>query len=292
MLALLRAHPAAGAAPPARRRWRLPSLILVGDGVPLRRSCRRASSRARTPGQIFAITEAAQGTRSTTMVAHQQRGRRHRRAATRTSTRSCRASAAAVRARVANTGRIFMRLKPRDERSSTPTRSSQELRPKLARSRASASSCRTRRRSASAAQLTKSQYQFTLQGAGHRRSSTSAAPKLVDAAARSCRASQDVTTRPADQQPAGQRRDRPRPRRGARRHAAADRGRALQRLRRAPGLDDLHAEQPVPGDPGAAARSTSAIPRRSRCSTCDRRAASSCRSSAVATLTQGVGPLT
>ena len=46
--------------------------------------------------------------------------------------------------------------------------------------------------------------------------------------------------------------------------ADADRERALQRLRLAPGLDHLHADQPVLGDPGARCRSTSAIPPRSR----------------------------
>ena len=41
---------------------------------------------------------------------------------------------------------------------------------------------------------------------------------------------------------------------GARRHGGADRERAQQRLRLAPGLDDLHADQSVLGDDGAPAR--------------------------------------
>ena len=47
------------------------------------------------------------------------------------------------------------------------------------------------------------------------------------------------------------------------RHRRPDRERALQRLRLAPGLAHLRADQPVPGDPGGAAASTSAI--RTRC---------------------------
>ena len=64
----------------------------------------------------------------------------------------------------------------------------------------------------------------------------------------------------------------------------ADRELALLRLRRAAGLDDLHADQPVPGHPAAAAASTSATRRRSTCSTCAPRRASWCRSASVASL--------
>ena len=74
---------------------------------------------------------------------------------------------------------------------------------------------------------------------------------------------------------------------------AADRGRALHRLRRAPGLDDLRAEQPVPGDPGAAAASTSATRRRSRLLYVrSASGAASCRSTPSAGSSRAVGPLT
>ena len=61
--------------------------------------------------------------------------------------------------------------------------------------------------------------------------------------------------RPAGRRPAGVRRDRPRHRGPPRHHAGDDRQRALQRLRPAPRLDDLHADQPVPR--GARGRSPS-----------------------------------
>ena len=63
------------------------------------------------------------------------------------------------------------RLKPRDERKLTRRAGDRsELRPKLAADPGHrASTCRIRRRSASAARSAKSLYQFTLQDAGHRR---------------------------------------------------------------------------------------------------------------------------
>ena len=61
-----------------------------------------------------------------------------------------------------------------------------------------------------------------------------------------------------------------RDRRPARRQRRADRERAVRRVRLAAGVDDLHADQPVPGDPGGAA-GVPARPRRARtCSTCAR----------------------
>ena len=53
---------------------------------------------------------------------------------------------------------------------------------------------------------------------------------------------------------AAERGDRPRPRGRARHHDAEDRGRPLHRVRHAPDLDDLRADQPVPGHHGARAR--------------------------------------
>ncbi len=53
--------------------------------------------------------------------------------------------------------------------------------------------------------------------------------------------------RPADQESAGAGGYRPQQGLRAGRHRAADREHPLQRLRPAPGLDDLHVEQPVPG---------------------------------------------
>src|SRR2546426_694220 len=57
--------------------------------------------------------------------------------------------------------------------------------------------------------------------------------------------------RPPDHEPAGDRRHRPGQGLGARRDRRADRERAVRRLRLAPGLDDLHADEPVLGHHGA-----------------------------------------
>ena len=77
--------------------------------------------------------------------------------------------------------------------------------------------------------------------------------------------------RPRDFEPAGQRRDRPRQGRGARRHREPDRERVLRRLRPALGLDDLRAGERVQG----AARARAPVPERPgarcRCSTSRRR---------------------
>ncbi len=60
--------------------------------------------------------------------------------------------------------------------------------------------------------------------------------------------------RPSDHEPAGQRGDRPGQGLGPRHHRKPDRERPVQRLWLPAGLDDLHADQPVPGHPGAGAR--------------------------------------
>ena len=79
--------------------------------------------------------------------------------------------------------------------------------------------------------------------------------------------------RPAAEEPAGQRRARPRQDCRARPDRRPGRDRAVQRLRHAPGLADLRAEQPVPGDHAGRAGVPAAIRRRCRCSTCGRTAA-------------------
>ena len=67
--------------------------------------------------------------------------------------------------------------------------------------------------------------------------------------------------RPAGPRPAGVRRHRPRDRGPAWHHAGGDRQRALQRVRPAAGVDDLHAGEPVPRRAGGEAR-VPARPRR------------------------------
>ncbi len=84
--------------------------------------------------------------------------------------------------------------------------------------------------------------------------------------------------RPADRRAAGDGGYRPRPRAGAGRDPAADTGRAVQRLRQAPGFGDLRARRPVRGDSGARHRSTSARRMRCRSSTSARPRGRWCRS--------------
>ena len=87
---------------------------------------------------------------------------------------------------------------------------------------------------------------------------------MLRAACASCPSLRDVNT---DQQNHGLQTtldDRPRHRRAAGHHAAADRQRALRRLRAAPGLDDVHGAEPVSRRDGSATRSTGRAP--TRCS--------------------------
>ena len=84
-------------------------------------------------GQLFAFTEAAQDVSFDAMAEHAAAGRPRSSARIRTS-RACmcvRRRAAARRATL-NSGRMFVTLKPRDERDRPPTRSSRSCGPKLA----------------------------------------------------------------------------------------------------------------------------------------------------------------
>ena len=120
----------------------------------------------------------------------------------------------------ATPGASSSRLKPRDERPAGRRDHRRSCGRSSRSARHQASSCRTRRRSASAAASTKSLYQYTLQGADTDELYT-AAPQLEDEAARRCPGCIDVTSDLQITQPAGQRRDRPRQGVGARRHRAS-----------------------------------------------------------------------
>ena len=225
-------------------------------------------------GQIFAITEAAQGVSFDAMAAHQkqvaaivgadpnvervhlERGRERPNA-------------------TVNAGRIFMRLKPREERRLSvddviaPAAAEGRRRPRHP-GLPPEPAADPRRRHAH-------EEPVPVHAAGPRH--RGALPRRPGARGEAARAAgaRRRDERPPDQEPAGARADRPRPRPRPRRQRAADRGRALHRLRHAPGLDDLRAQQPVPGDHGAAA----AVPARPgvlACSTCARRAGPWCRS--------------
>ena len=181
--------------------------------------------------------------------------------------RSSRSPAAAARRTPA---RMFIALKPLDERKVTRRQVIARLRRKLAHDPGrqplpAGGAGHPRRRP-------RQQRAVSVHAAG-RRTSTSCkhwAPHAARAAAHAAAISTDVNT---DQQNAGLEAtldDRPRHRRAARRHAAADRRHALRRLRPAAGLDDVHAAEPVPRRHGSGRRSSGST--RTRCNDDLRRA--------------------
>ena len=97
--------------------------------------------------------------------------------------------------------------------------------------------------------------------------------------------------RPADREPAGERRYRSRSRAGAGRHARADSERAVHRLWRPPGFEYLRAGESILGDSGSASPKTSAARMRSRSSTSVRSSGQLVPLDAVARVTRTVGPL-
>ncbi len=205
-------------------------------------------------GQIFGFDRGAQGISFEAMVQHQHAGRRTSSGADPNVRRSCRRSGARRQRRRRQLGpACSSQLKPRAQRKPRPTRSSSSCAPQArAASPASASYLQNPPPIRIGGRLSKSQYQFTLQGPDTRR----ALPLRAESCSskmRTLAGLQDVTS---DLQIANPQvnveidRDRAAALGVTR---AADRRRALQRLRLAPGLDDLHAEQPVPGDPGARA---------------------------------------
>ena len=86
-------------------------------------------------------------------------------------------------------------------------------------------------------------------GARHRASSTTGRRRLQSAHARLPGVPRR-DQRSAAAQPAGEARHRPRQGQPARHHRRPDPQHALQRLRHPPGVDDLHAGEQLPGDPG------------------------------------------
>ena len=108
-------------------------------------------------------------------------------------------------------------------------------------------------------QVSKSLYQYLDAVAGSRGALRGVA-LAAESARRACEASRGSDQRPPGDQPAGQRRDRSRQGRGARRHRGRDRKRVLQRVRSALGVDDLRARQRIQG----AARAGAGVSGRSR----------------------------
>ena len=105
-----------------------------------------------------------------------------------------------------------------------------------------------------------------------RRRSSASGCRSWSSGCSSCRSSptSPATCRTAACRPTSRSTATPRP---PRHHAGGDRQRALQRLRPAPGLDDLHPVEPVPRRPRGRARVPATARRRSTTSTCRRRPA-------------------
>ena len=198
-------------------------------------------------GQIFAFTEAAQGISFDDMKAHQQQL-----AAIVAKDPNVDAFMSAIGASgisvANNSGRIFMRLKPRDQRKLSADEIIQELRPKMAQVPGINMFMQNLPAIRIGGSLTKSPYQFTMQspdtGELYRyaidfESKLRKLPQL-----------QRGDQRPADQKPPGERGDRPGQGLCPGAHRPADRGRPLLCVRLPAGLHHLCPKQPVPGDPG------------------------------------------
>ena len=215
---------------PRRSRWVLrhraldrcssPSRRSALDGLPLRRSCRRASSRSRTPACSSGFSEAPQDISFPAM----QRARRRRstqivQADPDVDARRRRSSAAA--AATGNTGTMFVALKPHAERKATRRRGHRAPAAEAGAGPGhhavpAGGAGRARRRPRVA-------HAVPVHAAGRRTSTscTTWAPRVLDDAAASCPSSRDVAT---DQQTRGLQLDvddRSRHRRAPRHHAAA-----------------------------------------------------------------------
>ena len=166
---------------------------------------------------MFAVTEARQDISFEAMTAHQQAGRRRSSAGSRTSRRSSRRSAPAGIG-AANQGRMFIRLKPRDQRGRSATGHRSELRARSSPTcRASGSSCSSCRPIRIGGQLSEEPVSVHAPGHGPER----ALPTGRTTVESSCGelpgfAGRDQ--RPAAPEPAGARRHRPR--QGGRRSAS------------------------------------------------------------------------
>ena len=115
-------------------------------------------------GMIFMQTEAAQGISFDDMVRHQQALADIVRADPNVDSFMSSVGARGSQAAAGNTGVIFMRLKPRDQRALSVDQVIQELRPKIAQVPGIAGYMQNPPPIRIGGQLTKAQYQYTLQG--------------------------------------------------------------------------------------------------------------------------------
>ena len=269
--------------------------ILVGDRCGSSSRSRRASCRREDQGQIFGSTEAAQGI-AFDGDARDAAGRwpRSSERTPRSRTRSC---PAAGRAEHRGRQRGHHLHAAQAARASASSRADEIIAASCGAKLAKVPGIRVFLQIPPpiriGGSLTKSQYQYTLQD-----SDTAElyeyAPHARGRRCARCPRSQDVTTRPAAQQPPGERRRSTAtgpPRSGV--TTAADRGRALHGLRHAPGLDDLRAEQRSTRSSSSSRPSSSPTRRRSPMLYVRARAgrAGPARVARL-DLPQGVGPLT
>ncbi len=205
----------------------------------------------------------------------QRRQRRHRR-------RSARSPSL-------NIGRLFIQLKPRDERTLSADQVIQELRPKVgAASPASTTYFQSLQNINLGGRLAKSAYQYTLQD-GDTDELYHYAQIMQDRIAQLAgRAGREL--RPPAPQPARHRQYRPRQGGAARHHRRPDPQHLLQRLRRAPDLDHLRALEQLLRHPRARQALSSSRPTICRRSICSSATGQAVPLEAVATLSTGRRP--
>ncbi len=159
----------------------------------------------------------------------------------------------------ANNGRLFITLKPRDDRSATASdRSSTGCARSSPRSRASALFLQPAQDINVGGRVARAQYQYTLQDADLRELNEWA-PKIL-AKLQTLPELADVATDLQNGAPQIDTRHQSRPGRAVRHPAAADRRHALRCLRPAPGRAVLHAAQQLSRHPRGAAGHCRAIP--------------------------------
>ena len=151
-----------------------------------------------------------------------------------------------------NTGRVFMALKPLEERKVSADQLINRLRPKLATVPGAAVFLQGGRTCASAARLGNAQYQYTIQSDNLEDLTRMGAdsPATDDGSSRPDGRQQ----RSAEQRPSGVTRLRPRDGSETRNHAADDRRHALRCVWTTAGFDDVHAVESVSRCDGGGAR--------------------------------------
>ena len=231
---------ALGAAPPAAHARR-DARDDGGDDLPLRQGAEGILSRSRTPGRLIGLDP---GDQNTSFAAMRRRVAAFVDVVMKDPAVLLRAGFRGRPGRRLNQGRMFVTLKPLGSARSAPTRSSARLRGKLGavrrRQPVSAGGAGHPHRRPRRAPSTSTRFQADnpkdLAGVG--------AAVLAEAADPS-RASR-TSTATSRSRASGDPRHRPRDGIASRHRAAADRQRALRRVRPAAGLDDVHAAEPVP----------------------------------------------